>query len=195
MDATMVLEYLKVLLTAPVTITLAIITFFAMFRGDVKALMARIARVRFPGGEIETSQLEKIKEEIPTKGDRPELIAKEGANTAALPATAGEGSATADTIAAERARAALWEYRYLNYFLVRNTQNALDWFAASHPRATTSLFNAAWLPLVPSPNERTAMLSALETHQLITIANGLIEVTPKGREYIQWRGPLPPPAS
>ena len=56
-------------------------------------------------------------------------------------------------IEAERARAALLEYRYLNYYLVPNTQRVLG---------------------------------------VHTTSNGeLIEVTPKGREYIQWRGPLP----
>ncbi len=83
------------------------------------------------------------------------------------------------------------QYRYLNLFLARGTQHVLDWFAASNPRATASLFNAVWLPIIPNPNERVAILTALQAHHLITIENDLVLVTPKGREYLQWRGPLP----
>jgi hypothetical protein len=50
-----------------------------------------------------------------------------------------------------------------------------------------------WLPLIPSATERKAILSALENHHLIQLENGLVSVTPKGQEYIEWRGPLPEP--
>ena len=191
MDFAMIFEYLKVILTAPVMIVVAVLTFIVMFRADVKALMARIARVKFPGGEIETSQLEKLKEQLPAKGDVPEPIAKEGTQVAALPVPANGGNAAQEAFAAERSKAALWEYRYLNLFLARGTQHVMDWFAASDPRATVSLFNAVWLPIIPNPNERLAILTALEAHYLIAIENDLVQVTPKGREYLQWRGPLP----
>ncbi len=77
----------------------------------------------------------------------------------------------------------------------RSTQHVLDWLAASKPRATVSLFNALWLPIIPNPNERQAILTALEAHHLISITNDLVEVTPKGYEYLKWRGPLPSPAT
>ena len=191
MDFAMILEYLKVVLAAPVMIAVIALTFLVMFRADVKALMARIAKVKFPGGEIETSQLEKLKEQLPAKGDVPEPIAKEGAQLAALPSPTSGDNALQETFVAERSKAALWEYRYLNLFLARGTQHVLDWFAGSNPRATVSLFNAVWLPIIPNPNERMAILTALQAHHLITIENDLVQVTPKGREYLQWRGPLP----
>jgi hypothetical protein len=191
MNFAMILEYLKVILAAPVMIAVIALTFLVMFRADVKALMARIAKVKFPGGEIETSQLEKLKEQLPAKGDVPEPIAKEGAQIVSLPSPASGDNAAQDALTAERSKAALWEYRYLNLFFARGTQHVLDWFAASNPRATTSLFNAVWLPIIPNPNERVAILTALQAHHLITIENDLVHVTPKGREYLQWRGPLP----
>src|SRR5207245_67216 len=118
-------EYLKVILTAPVMIVLAIFIFLVMFRPDIKALMARIAKVKFPGGEIEASQLEKLKEEF-TRGDSPEPIAKEGAKIDAISTPSKGDNAATDALAAERAKAALWEYRYLNYFLARSTQHVLN---------------------------------------------------------------------
>jgi hypothetical protein len=191
MDFSMILEYLKVVLTAPVLTAVVLLALAVMFRSDVKALMARIAKVKFPGGEIETSQLEKLKEQLPTKGAVPEPIAKEGTQTASLPAPSSSSNAAQEAFVAESSKAALWEYRYLNLFLARGTQQVLDWFAASSPRATVSLFNAVWLPIIPNPNERDAILNALEAHHLIAIENDLVQTTPKGREYLQWRGPLP----
>ena len=93
---------------------------------------------------------------------------------------------------AERARATLWEYRYLNYFLVPRTQHLLTWLAGLPSRTTVSFFHSAWLPLIPDPNERQAIITALHAHELVAISEELIEVTPKGRDYIQFRGPLPP---
>jgi hypothetical protein len=43
---------------------------------------------------------------------------------------------------------------------------------------------------VPNPVERLAILDALRNHHLIDIVGDIITVTPKGREYIQWRGPV-----
>src|SRR5262245_27142136 len=112
MDAGVVLEYLKVILSTPVLSVLAILTFVIMFRTDLKALMARIAKVKFPGGEIETSQLEKIKEESLPEGKLPEPTTKQG-TTGDHPAALPDGNNVTAVLAAERAKATLWEYRYL----------------------------------------------------------------------------------
>jgi hypothetical protein len=92
---------------------------------------------------------------------------------------------------AERARAYLWEYRYLNYFLALQTQHVLDWLASLPSRTSVMLLDTVWLPAIPSVEERRAIIDALQAHYLVQIENGLIEVSPKGREYIEWRGPLP----
>jgi hypothetical protein len=42
-----------------------------------------------------------------------------------------------------------------------------------------------------SAEERKAIIDALTMHLLIQRKGDLIEVTPKGREYIRLRGPLP----
>ena len=97
----------------------------------------------------------------------------------------------AELFQAERARAYLWEYRYLNYFLAYGTQKVLDWLACLPTRTSCDLFDTFWLPYIPSAEERRAIITALQAHHLIMIQDNLIEVTPKGREYIQWRGALP----
>ena len=81
---------------------------------------------------------------------------------------------------AERARAYLWEYRYLNHFLAFHTQQVLDWFASLPNRTSMALFDSVWLPLIPSTDERRAIITALQAHYLILVQNELVEVTPKG---------------
>lgn len=185
----MILEYLKVILSAPVLIAAITLTFLVMFRLDVRALMARIAKVKFPGGEIEASQLQKLHEQPPINSKVPELTTTQGNQVSEQPVAPDGDSSTSDTLTAVRSMALLWEFRYLNLFFARGTQLVLDWFAGLDPRATVALFHAIWLPKIPNSEERNAILRALESNQLISIDKGLVTVTPKGRDYLEWRGP------
>ena len=187
-----VLEYFKVFLSPQVFAGAVAFVFLSLFRDDIKALFLRIAKIRFPGGaELSTPQAAKI-EEGPEKKEPPALPPSDEPK---LPASLDqpELKAVRELFDAERARAYLWEYRYLNYYLVPHTQRVLEWLASLESRTSTQLYDTMWLPLIPSPQERQAILSALQAHYLIMIDKDLIEVTPKGREYIQWRGPLPQP--
>ncbi len=67
----------------------------------------------------------------------------------------------------------------------------MDWFASLPNATTVSLFDALWMPSIPSAEERKAIINVLQAHHLIQFQGELVEVTPKGREYIQWRGALP----
>jgi hypothetical protein len=97
-------------------------------------------------------------------------------------------------IQSARATAYLWEYRFLNRFLVRHTQGVLDWLATRAPMLMHQI-DAELIPFIQSSEERNAIIRALSNHHLITVgADGLVEVTPKGHEYREWRGPLPPVA-
>ncbi len=95
-------------------------------------------------------------------------------------------------IQSERANAALWEYRYLNQFLVRSTQLVLDWIAGLPNGISTAFFDSQLQAHISLANERFAILNALQRHHLISVRDGLIQVTDKGREYLSWRGPMPP---
>ena len=92
---------------------------------------------------------------------------------------------------AGRARAYFWEYRYLNYFLVPHTRVVLDWLAGLKDMATVELFDNLWLPAIPNPDERKAVMRALLAHNLVELDVPWISVTPQGREYLALRGPLP----
>ena len=188
--AKIILEYCKVLLSTPVIAGLLVLVFFMIFRVSIQALIGRIAKIRFPGGaELSTSQ-----EELPAKDELPQITAnseKSPIKGLGITLKPDQMRAISERFDAERAQARLWEYRFLNYFLVQKTQKVLDWLASLKQRTTTAMFDSFWLPVIPNAQERNAIIRALEAQHLIIIQNDLIEVTGKGIEYLQWRGPLP----
>jgi hypothetical protein len=190
--AQLVLDFLKVLSSPQIIVSFAVIVFLFWFRADLKALIGRIAMIKFPGGgELHTSQLERTKEDLPPKGEVPPPTPAEGSAAKPDPASsASEAKDFKDRYEAERAKAYLWEYRYLNLFLAPMTQRVLDWFAGFNGRTTLSAADSYWLPFISVAQERIAIMNALQAHYLIIINNDFVEITPKGREYIQWRGPL-----
>jgi hypothetical protein len=188
----LILEYLKVLLSPQVVWAILASFFFLLFREDIKALLLRIAKIKLPGGtEVTTSQTERqIKEgQIETKPIPTANVSLPGLPQGLTPQ---QKHAIEEVLKAEKATSYLWEYRYLNLFLVYRTQAVLDWLIGLGQTTTYAYYDATWLPLIPSAKERNAIITALETHHLIQMDDAVIEVTPKGREYQQWRGPLPP---
>jgi len=192
-NAQLVLEYLKTILSPQIVAGVVVTVLVLFFKDDIRALIARIAKIRLPGGsEFTTTQLERSSE-APEKAKDEQ--SKPTTDSVDLPANLSlnpeQVEIARNFFKAERANAILWEYRYLNYFLVPSTQRVLDWLASLESGTSLSLFSNFWLPLIPNPNERLAILGALEAHYLIKATGEYIEISPKGREYVQWRGPLP----
>jgi hypothetical protein len=197
--AAIILDYLRVLFSWPIVTGIIAVTTICLFKADIKLLMTRIAKIRFPGGsELSTSQLERTKVEG-AEPARPEVPQIEAQQPVPLPKelefTQQQLEAVRQLYMNERANAYLWEYRYLNYFLAYQTQQVLDWLVTRTAPISRSLFDNIWTPYIPIVQERDAIINALQAHYLIAIDNGLISVTPKGQEYHQWRGPLPQQAA
>lgn len=181
-----VLEYLKVFLSTQVIAGIIAIVFFKTFKDDIKALILRIAKIRLPGGgELSTPQLEKRYNEKPIAD---KTLPEPQSTDLQVNIQEDKIETVRALYNAERARAYFWEYSYLNYYLVPSTQRVLDWFASVTAPVSLSLFDTLWLPTITDAKERKAILDALEKHYLIVIVNELISVTPKGHEYIEWRG-------
>lgn len=190
--ANLVLEYLKVLLTAPVLFSLVVVIFIKMFSVDIKALLLRIAKITLPGGtEVSTPQSNRIAEEVSKSPPAPNEVPVQG-----IPSdlTQEQKEATEQLVRSYIATAYLWEYRYLNYFLARGTQVVLDWLAGLTQPTTYAHYDSFWLPLIPAANERKAIITALQMHHLVVQdeSTNMITVTPKGHEYRGWRGEIPP---
>ena len=180
--AQIVLDYLKVLLAGPVIGGAIALTFIIYFREQVGGLIARVATIRFPGGELSAPQLPGTPATAPVNlpeippGDEP-----------ALPPAIADTAELQERFNAERARAYLWEYRYLNLFLVARTQRVLEWFATLPVRTTYAMYDTLWTTAIPDPSQRGTVISVLEAHYLIQRHDDLLEITPKGREYLEWR--------
>ena len=187
----MILEYLTVLLSAPPLLSIVAIFVICKFADDIRELLSRVARIRLPGGaEVATQQRRPTVADKPTTPPNTEKIPVQGLPPDLAPA---QQQIIASLVRSHIANAYLWEYRYLNYFLARTTQFALDWFVGLSEPTTYSHYDSSFLLIVPSARERQAMIAALETHHLIKIDDGTktISVTPKGEEYHKWRGALP----
>lgn len=186
--ATLILEFLKVLLTGPVVAGAVALAFMLMFRQPLRGLITRIASIKLPGGgELVAPQLPP--EPVPAK---PPEISVSQAEPPLLPASLSDTQVAQirEVLDAERARAYLWEYRYLNLFLVARTIRVLEWFVTLPNRPTIGMYDALWTSTIPEAAQRTTILSVLESHHLIQRDGDLVGITPKGREYLEWKDKL-----
>jgi len=188
--AEMVLEYLKVALSTPVVVGAIVVLLFCKFKSDISALMGRIGKITLPGGgELSMSQRERTANE--SGGETPPVPSLSEVDLPqGLTLSPEQVREVQQVIAGERANACLWEYRFLNYHLVIRTQRVLDWLASVPSPPTILLFDNL-LQHLPT-EERAAIIGTLQSHHLVDLLNGeLLKVTPKGYDYIAWRGPLP----
>jgi len=189
--AAIVLEYLKVILSTPVVLGVIAIVALLLFKSDIKTLIGRIATIKLPGGsELSTLQQSRSTEEA-TPQNPPNVSDEQLQIPNNLQLSQEQLEAVRKLYVNERANAYLWEYRYLNFYFVPTTQFVLEWIATTQQPTSLSLFDNVWGPLIQSVDERQAIIDALQSHHLIQLTNSLVEITPKGQEYLEWRGPMP----
>jgi hypothetical protein len=176
----MLLEYLKVILAWPLLIAIVLLTFFRMFREQIRTFIKNISSVKFPGGEIQQQSFIKDEGPLPQTPQPPNL----NAGTVLTPEQVKEIASVFD---AERAAARLWEYQYLNHFLAPVTQMTLNWFVSLDGPTTDNAFEAYMTSFVPDVQQRQAILQALASHHLIEFDGPAIRATVKGREYARWQ--------
>lgn len=189
--ANLVLEYIKALLSVQMVLGALAAIALVLFKTELRALLNRVASFKWGSAEISAPQPTST---APTEtGAEPGKLP--GPELPVLPAgiqvNAEDAKRLEQAMLSERARAHYWEYRYLNHFLVANTQRALDWLASLPNAATFTTYDALWQLRVPTAEERRKIIRALEEHNLVVLHGDLIEVTQKGREYLEWRGPIP----
>ena len=209
----LILEYAKLILSPQVVTGIVVVIVFVVLRNAIRALLSRIASIRFPGGEVLTARQEQQSSErlpkqaapVPSAPEAAPVALKEpGPTNQAAPVPSAPEAAPVELteqqskdiqslITSEKLNARLWEYRYLNYYLVFRTQAVLTWLASREQPITKSLLDSDLMAYIPEAGERAAICRALETHHLIESRGDLVEITPKGREYVDWRGPLQPP--
>ena len=188
----LVLEYVRVILDFPFLSLVFAICFSLMFREGIRALLLRVGKIRLPWAELSTTQ-----SNIQSSNKVQEYEVKASSVEDIISDLTKEQQEEIQQLAnSYMENATLWEFRYLDLFLVNTTQYVLDWLISYNQPISAHLYDSTWLPIVPSANERGNMFNALQGHHLITFdqSSGMIAVTPKGFRYQKWRGgPLPPP--
>ncbi len=93
-----------------------------------------------------------------------------------------------------KTNAIIWKFKYLNLFLVRDTQEVLDWLMRLNHTTTWDLFEQIWQPRITFTNARARIFDALQYLLLIHYdeTNRTITATDKARAFTEWREPLPP---
>jgi hypothetical protein len=198
------IEYLKVLLTPHMIWGLIVVFFAFRFKSSFRLLLEAITdRIKNVKGYEKTkdghklifaeSQLEKEENILPNTSETPPIGVHENKNDIHWVEDDEQDIGNLRSLVkSERATRYLWEYRYLNYFFARVTQLVLDWLIEQKIPITKTYFENYWLQLIPSEEERNIILNVLKAHYIIVIhENELIEVSPKGLEYHEWRGVLP----
>jgi hypothetical protein len=151
--ANLVLDYLRVILAWPFMAMVTVLVGLIIFKEDIRLLMTRIAKIRFPGGsELSTQQLE------------PDQRGKDGSNRDEIPdvevneidtllqeleSTQQQREAIRQLYSDERANAYIWEYRYLNHFLASHTLQVLNWLSTLNTPTSYSLFDNIWAQASP----------------------------------------------
>ena len=175
------LGYLRVLLSAPPLTVLGVLVLVWVFRSDLKAIMSRIATIKFPGGELSTTS-QVIDHTEKTGPEEPPPDLPEGH------ISLEQQELVRSFIQAQQATIRLWEYMYLKGYLVLNTHRVLAWLNLQNS-TSIDLFNAYWWPVIPIAKSRENTILALQNHYLITVRDEvMIEITDKGRDYLKWRG-------
>lgn len=183
----LLLEYVKAVLVWPV----AAVVIIAILRREIRDLASRIVRVKFPGGELQTRQQAEAGAPMGNAGvNPPPPPLPDG-----LQISAQQRAAIVQVIQSQAAAARLWEYRYLNHFLALSTQYVLQWFVVIGRRTTAAEYDALWSTPIPDVNQRRVILDVLMSHHLVQADGPSLFALDKGKEYVTWRGALPPPAN
>lgn len=127
-----ILEYFRIFLSTPVMIGAVSATSLFLFKDQIRSLLMRIALIKLGGAELSAPQPPPetpLLTDETTPGFAPSGKSQELAIRSDIDLSTNNAEQLGIALQEERKHALLWEFRFLNYFLVPVTQNVLDWFA------------------------------------------------------------------
>ncbi len=190
------LEYLKLFLAWP-PITLASVIFVSLlFKKPLSQWLSNL-KIKYGGAEV-SSLFQQRSEPVETKTPTTET-AQNAALTRADEKQADasielpkENEALKELVQQYRAGAYIWEYRYLNLFLVYNSKRVLTWLVDYGKAISIEVAAGIWSNQLPT-DQRDIIVEVLRSHSLIIvdIKQGTLEATPKGKEFVDFIGRVP----
>jgi|GEM_PF-1136471 len=187
------LEYIKALAVWPVSSFASIVFLAVYFKEPISKWLSRL-RIHYAGASISSDQQSlKMENEalVPSAERKPDVVM--GTPEASKPTESKkpeEPKALKEQLEQWRLSAYLWEYSYLNFFLAANTIHVLNWLYRQEHPVDLGAANAVWAPLISSLVEREAILNAILNHHLAVKTGDKIQISPKGREYLEFTGKL-----
>lgn len=187
------IEYLKVLLTFPTVLLILVFLFFIKFSSAIDFLIRNL-RVRY--GEVEASASQRESKEYGKGyGETIQLSTQDAQAIAASIKDAeqlnidqtDEISKLKEIISSLANRAEVYEFAFLNYFLVPNTKASLKGLHGDNTITKNDFLSR--IPSNPTSTdqlaEKNAIYSALIENDLIKYDSGMVSVTDKGRRYLK----------
>ncbi|EON10627.1 hypothetical protein [Pandoraea sp. SD6-2] len=184
-DWKLVLEYLKVFLNWPMVAALFGAIALRSFSAEIKALINRISSFKLLGQEVAAPQQARIAEEASDAAAQPLPPTNPTPDLEGLSLTKKQVDEVRRLFESERAAARIWEYRYLNYFFTSDTQAVLSWIIGTGG-ASLDTYETVWIHRIANPDERKAILTAMQMHLCVQIEGPMISATDKGKEYAEW---------
>ncbi len=168
----LILDYIKTLLSAHIVVTGGIMWLIWIFRSEIRNRLEHSAiDISMGGQRVQVSQ--------------PNTRQTETANDSS---TEGFSDNSPDEHQGQHQIAAvIWEYRYLNHYLVPHTQQVLNWFEQVTYPISYETYDTLWQTMIVNPRERRAVFDALVNHYLIVLVeNDRYAINDKGRQYCNW---------
>ena len=160
-----IIEYLKVLLSWPTITFFLVIIFLFKFSESIKIFLSNLRS--FKAGLFELNQ----QQSLPTRVEKKV-----------------EGKLENKKITLEK-RAELFEFAYLNLYLVYNTKQALLWFYFTPSTRENYIFTFILPPQAINQSvEKEAIFNALLANELIWQEGILFKITEKGKQFLKFLG-------
>lgn len=157
----------------------------------IAGLIARLSRIEFPGGSMETQPPSISIEEPPAeskvlevdsskhalKSDEPKLMETEPQEQKE------EKTYTQEDINRLQTWIRAWKFEFLNVFLVPNTKNVLFYFLNEIPY-TREHVETMWSRVITNPNELQTILKVLLDYNLLKEEEGKLRITQEGIQFL-----------
>jgi len=159
-----------------------------IFRASIREFLKNIVEVRVGEGGLTMRQqptaLANVADVVPPS---PADATVPGKALAPLSNDSDKQSLARQRADSAMVSAEVWEYRYLNLFLVANTVKALGWLAELDQAITDTHFDNVLGTWGIRAEQRGNIFNALREHHLVSYSTRMIAITPKGRNYLSWR--------
>jgi hypothetical protein len=207
----MFFDVLKLIISWPFVAGALSLTFGIAFRYEISQFIQNIGLIRFPGGEIRTTQASTPKDELAappaiTLTEDDQKIIREHIESLTKKAADAEQEKEQilnyliDTLTQKNQELAdkhkqviYWWFQYLSLFLVPITQTVLQWFSSLQIAPTKEYYNEAWKAVVTDANQREIMLMVLLHHGLLEANGPVLQVSQAGKDFLAFlrgEGPI-----